>query len=73
MVGDCLALAHLMLPTVYSSVVRDPDDDHVIAAALAAHAEIIASRDNDLLDLHAYERITIVTAAEALRRIEAQK
>jgi predicted nucleic acid-binding protein len=39
----------------------------------AAQAQIIVSRDNDLLDLHAYEHITIITAAEALRRIEALK
>lgn len=73
MVGDYLALAHLVLPTSHPSVVRDPDDDHVIAAALAAQAEIIVSRDNDLLTLTSYERISIITAAEALRRIEARK
>ncbi len=73
MVGDYLALAHMVLPTVHPSIVRDPDDDHVIAAALAAQAEIIVSRDNDLLTLNAYERISIITAAEALRRIETQK
>lgn len=73
MLGDYLALAHLVQPTSHPSVVRDPDDDHVIGAELVAQAQIIVSRDNDLLDLHAYERISIITAAEALRRIEAQK
>lgn len=52
---------------------RDPDDDHVVAAALTARADLIVSGDNDLLVLKVYEHIHIVTAAEALRRIEAQK
>lgn len=73
MLGDYLALAHLVLPTSHPSVVRDPDDDHVLACALVAQAEIIVSRDNDLLTLKTYERISIITAAEALRRIEVEK
>lgn len=73
MIGDYLALAHLVLPTSHPSVVRDPDDDHVLAAALAAQAEIIVSRDNDLLTLASYQGIPILKAAEALQRIEAKK
>lgn len=34
------------------STVRDIDDDVVIATALAAQADIIASGDKDLLVLH---------------------
>jgi putative PIN family toxin of toxin-antitoxin system len=73
LVGDYLALAHLVLPTSHPSIVRDPDDDHVLACALAAQAEIIVSRDNDLLTLAAYQGIPIVKAVEALQRIEALK
>lgn len=73
MLGDYLALAHLVLPTSHPSVVRDPDDDHVLAAALAAQAEIIVSRDNDLLTLASYQGIPILKAVEALQRIGAQK
>jgi len=52
---------------------RDPDDDHVLACALAAKADLIVTRDLDLLDLTTYQGIPIVAAAEALRRIEAQR
>jgi putative PIN family toxin of toxin-antitoxin system len=71
MVGDYLALAHMVLPTEHPRVVRDPDDDHVIACALAAQAQIIVSRDADLLSLTRYQDIIMLSAAETLRRIAA--
>lgn len=69
MVGDYLALAKLVRPAAHPNVVRDPDDDEVIACALAAEAEVIVSGDTDLLTLGSYQRITILTAAQLLRRI----
>ena len=46
---------------------RDPDDDHVLACALGARADLIVTGDSDLLTLKRFEQIPIVTAAEALR------
>ena len=57
-------------PPLPQPVCRDPDDDHVLACALAAQAELIVSGDADLLDLREYRSIRIVAAAEALRLIE---
>jgi len=48
-------------------IARDPDDDQVIACALAAHAELIVSGDHDLLDLSEHQGIRMVTVAEAVR------
>ncbi len=56
--------------TVASVVLADPDDDHVLACALAAKADIIVSGDRHLLQLQHYQEIPIVNVAEALRRIE---
>jgi predicted nucleic acid-binding protein len=48
-------------------VPRDADDDQVIAAALAAQADLIVSGDNDLLSLGQYQGITIVMPAQAVQ------
>ncbi|MES2561853.1 MAG: hypothetical protein V4637_03910 [Pseudomonadota bacterium] len=48
---------------------RDPDDDQVLALALAAKVELIVSGDDDLLSLTSFEGIAIVAPAEALKRI----
>jgi putative PIN family toxin of toxin-antitoxin system len=53
-------------------VCRDPDDDHVLALALAAKAELIVSGDNDLLSMKSFENIAIVAPAEAVTMIQAR-
>lgn len=50
-------------------VIVDPDDDAVLACAVAAQAEAIVSGDNDLLNLKGFQGILILTAAELLDRI----
>ena len=52
-------------------VSRDADDDHVIAAALAAQADWIVTGDQDLLVLGSHDGIAIVTPAQALQMLEA--
>jgi uncharacterized protein len=42
-------------------VIRDPNDDMVIATALTAQVSYIVTRDHDLLSLNPYEGITILT------------
>jgi putative PIN family toxin of toxin-antitoxin system len=68
---DYLEAIELVEPVDVPRVARDPDDDHVLACALAASAELIVSGDLDLLALTAYERIPIVTPAAALRQLQA--
>jgi putative PIN family toxin of toxin-antitoxin system len=73
LVAQYSALVTLVSPTQVPRVIeRDIDDDQVIAAAVAAQAELIVSGDRKhLLPLGSHAGIGIVNAAEALRRIEA--
>ncbi len=48
---------------------RDADDDHVLACALAARADLIVSGDDDLLALGSFEGMPIATPAQAVQRI----
>jgi putative PIN family toxin of toxin-antitoxin system len=54
-------------------VCRDPDDDDVLACALAAKADMIVSGDRDLLDLRQFRGIPIVSAASVLEHIPASR
>jgi putative PIN family toxin of toxin-antitoxin system len=51
-------------------VSRDPDDDQVIACAIAAHARVIVSGDHDLLDLGAFGDIRFLTTSSALALLD---
>lgn len=45
---------------------RDPNDDHVLGCAVAAKAQFIISGDKDLLVLHPFRKISILTPAKFL-------
>lgn len=47
-------------------VSRDADDDHVLACALAANANLVVSGDGDLLSLDTFGGIRIVSVAHAV-------
>lgn len=48
-----------------------PDDDAVLALALAAQVDLIVSGDDDLFALRHFKGIPISTPAETIQRIEA--
>jgi putative PIN family toxin of toxin-antitoxin system len=56
------AFAHLVtyIPEV-TVVIRDPNDDMVVATAQRAQVAYIVTRDKDLLSLQHYEGITMIT------------
>lgn len=53
-------------------VCRDPDDDVVLACALAAQADLIVSGDDDLLVLKTFQGIPIVSPAQAMQTISSR-
>jgi putative PIN family toxin of toxin-antitoxin system len=46
---------------------RDPDDDKILACAVAAQAEWLISGDNHLLSVKRYKRIPIITPSQFSR------
>lgn len=52
-------------------VSRDPDEDHVLAAAIAARADLIVTGDQDSLVLGVYAGIAILTPARVLEMLAA--
>ena len=55
------------------TVSADPDDDHVIACAVAAKADVIVSGDSHLLALKGHQDIPILRVADALIRLNTLK
>jgi predicted nucleic acid-binding protein len=51
-------------------VAADADDDHVVAAAVAANADLLISGDRQVLALGIHAGVRIVSPAEALRALE---
>ena len=74
LVAQYTALVSLVAPvSVKRVVINDADDDHVIAAAVAARAELIVTGDRKhLLPIGSHQGIAIVTAREVLDRLEAR-
>jgi putative PIN family toxin of toxin-antitoxin system len=70
-VADLRLIATVVRPTDTPRVVpTDPDDDHVVAAALTCRADLIVSGDKrDLLALRSVQGIFIVNARDALDRL----
>ena len=75
---DQLVERYVLLTTVVHpavitpAILDDPDDDHVLACAIAAAAELIVSGDKHLHSLGGqYQGIPIVQPAEAVKIIEA--
>ena len=71
MVSDYAAISTVVTTTrIGVQISRDPDDDEVIACAVAADCEFIVTGDQDLLVLTEYRGIRIATAAEFLSELE---
>ncbi len=64
---------HAFIPsveTVERVVAADPDDDTVLACAVAGNADAIVSGDRHLLALGSYRDIPILTVVALLERLE---
>lgn len=64
-------VAHVSEPAAMAvpASLRDPDDVHVLACAVAEAADAIVTGDHDLLAMGSFEGIQIIEVTEALRRL----
>lgn len=70
--ADVRRLAEVIEPPLLPQpVCRDPDDDELLALAIAAKVDLIVSGDKDLLSLGGFQGIPIVAPAQAISLIEA--
>lgn len=67
--ADYATIVRFVQPAATSPTSTDPDDDRVLACALAAEADLIVSGDPDLLNLKQFHGIPIVAPREAIGRI----
>jgi putative PIN family toxin of toxin-antitoxin system len=66
------SLVQLVVPSVIGPVIlADPDDDIVLATAVAGDAQVIVSGDAHLLGIGEFRDISIVTPAAAVSRLGA--
>jgi putative PIN family toxin of toxin-antitoxin system len=64
------ALTTAVAPAIIlPAIIDDPDDDAVLACAVAAKADLVVSGDPHLVKLEQYEGVPIVTPAEAVKRL----
>jgi predicted nucleic acid-binding protein len=64
------ALTTVVVPAIITPVIiEDPDDDAVLACAVAAKVDLVVSGDPHLVKLAQYEGIPIVTPADAVERL----
>jgi putative PIN family toxin of toxin-antitoxin system len=70
LVDSYAALVEIVRPAAISpTVIRDPDDDQVLAAVVSGSADMIVSGDSDLLDLGYFRGVGIITATAAIALI----
>ena len=61
------------VPEAVPRICRDPDDDWIIACAVAGDADVIVSGDRDLLDLGQVGRIPVLSARQFLALLQRKE
>ncbi len=65
-----IKISQVVKPTIIEPITRDPDDDYILAAAVAGNADYIVTLDEDLLVLKEYKGIKIIKPTELDRMLQ---
>jgi putative PIN family toxin of toxin-antitoxin system len=65
--SEIAELATIITVTQKVQACRDPDDDRILECAVAGHADYIITGDKDLLALHPFRGIAILTARDFIK------
>lgn len=68
MVTSILSVAEIIIPTVVVNDCRDPKDNKFLEIAISGNADCIVSGDKDLMVLHPYRGISILTPMQFLEQ-----
>jgi putative PIN family toxin of toxin-antitoxin system len=68
-IGDAALATVTETEAIEPVILADPDDDAVLACAIAVQCEVIASGDSHLLDLKEHQAIRILTATKLLAEL----
>lgn len=60
-------MSEIVQPANVEKVARDPDDDYILATALAGKADYIVTLDRDLLILEEYKQIKVIKPTDLER------
>lgn len=59
-----IKISQVVKPTIIEPVTRDPDDDYILATAIAGNANYIVTLDEDLLVIEEYKGVKIIKPSE---------
>ena len=72
-IREMIEVSSIVQGRIKIEIVRDPDDDKIISAAIEGKADYIISRDRDLLDLKQYQGIKIITPEEFMGILRTER
>jgi len=72
-IANLLRRATVVVPQSIVTVCRDPNDDFLLALTAAGHADVLVTRDEDLLTLRSYGQTQVIHVAEFLRRLSSPR
>jgi putative PIN family toxin of toxin-antitoxin system len=58
---EAIAISVTPVPSLVPKICRDPADNAILGCALTARADFLVTGDRDLLDLHTYRNIPILS------------